>query len=133
MVKYLTRHGKNLSPKEFSRFINNYYHSLTESLNTAATTLHPDSLDLQIEKIDWIKEWARVSIAYQSDAASYEKALHRFYGGEMSCAGQLYTPMFGLIAHTAEEAYNLAYDHAIFDIGYAKDISALVSAMTTLP
>ncbi|WKX77561.1 ADP-ribosylglycohydrolase family protein [Zobellia laminariae] len=89
-----------------------------------------DFLDTQIEKIDWIKEWARVSMAYQKDSDTYLKAMNRFYGGEMSCAGQLYTPMLGLVSNTPESAYKLAYEHTLFDLGYAKDISALVSAMT---
>jgi len=89
-------------------------------------------LDIQIKKIDWIKEWARVALAYQKDELAYQKAQNRFYGGEMSCAGQLYTPMFGLLANTPEEAYETAYDHSLFDLGYAKDISALVAAMTQM-
>ena len=69
-------------------------------------------------------------MAYRENSTAYQKALNRFYGGEMSCAGQLYTPMFGLVSKTPEDAYNIAYQHSIFDIGYAKDISALVAAMT---
>jgi hypothetical protein len=83
-----------------------------------------------MEQIDWIKEWARVSLAYQNGMTEYTRALNRFYGGEMSCAGQLYAPMFGLIANNTEDAYALGYEHSLFDIGYAKDITASVSAMT---
>jgi hypothetical protein len=130
MVKYFTEHGTDLSPKNFARFITDYYESITHSLADTDVLSQTDSLDNHIEKIDWIKEWARVAIAYQKSSEDYQKAQNRFYGGELSCAGQLYTPMFGLLAKTPEEAYKVAYEHSLFDLGYAKDISALVSALT---
>ncbi|CAM4110538.1 ADP-ribosylglycohydrolase family protein [Zobellia roscoffensis] len=130
MVKYLSQNKGDLNASNFANFITDYYASLTKSINDNGTIPETDFLDTQIEKIDWIKEWARVSMAYEKDTDSYLKAMNRFYGGEMSCAGQLYTPMFGLISNSPENAYTLAYNHTLFDIGYAKDISALVSAMT---
>ncbi|CAM3464236.1 ADP-ribosylglycohydrolase family protein [Zobellia roscoffensis] len=130
MVKYLSQNKGDLNAPNFANFITDYYASLTKSINDNGTIPETDFLDTQIEKIDWIKEWARVSMAYEKDTDSYLKAMNRFYGGEMSCAGQLYTPMFGLISNSPENAYTLAYNHTLFDIGYAKDISALVSAMT---
>lgn len=130
MVKYLSKYQNEWNAKHFADFIVDYYGSLAQSLSDDGDVPKTDFLDTQIEKIDWIKEWARVAMAYRENPESYQKALNRFYGGEMSCAGQLYTPMFGLVSATPEEAYNIAYDHSIFDIGYAKDISGLVSAMT---
>ncbi|WP_289060897.1 ADP-ribosylglycohydrolase family protein [uncultured Zobellia sp.] len=130
MVKYLSLNKENLSATNFANFITDYYASLTKTISDNGAVPETDFLDTQIEKIDWIKEWARVSMAYQKDTEAYLKAMNRFYGGEMSCAGQLYTPMFGLISNNPEDAYNLAYEHTLFDLGYAKDISALVSAMT---
>ena len=130
MVKYFSKYKGDLNPKNFAKFITGYYASLAKGLNSEQAILSPDSLDVQMEKIDWIKEWARVALAFQEDDDEYQKAQHRFYGGEMSCAGQLYTPMFGLIAKNAEAAYTIAYEHTLFDLGYAKDISGLVSAMT---
>jgi hypothetical protein len=132
MVKYLSQNKASLTPSAFAKFISAYYGGLTKELGAKEISSNPDMLDVQIEKIDWIKEWARVAIAYQKDNASYQKAQNRFYGGEMSCAGQLYTPMFGLVTSNPEDAYNVAYDHTLFDIGYAKDISALVAAMTQM-
>ncbi len=130
MVKYLTEYKSEWNAEHFADFITDYYASLTNTLSDDGTVPHTDFLDIQIEKIDWIKEWARVAMAYRKNLEAYQKALNRFYGGEMSCAGQLYTPMFGLVSATPEEAYKIAYQHSIFDIGYAKDISGLVSAMT---
>jgi len=130
MVKYIVANKNNLNASNFAGFITSYYQSLTKDLATENIQKSTDALDTQIEKIDWIKEWARVSIAYQKNTEAYTETQHRFYGGEMSCAGQLYTPMFGFIAKNPVEAYEMAYEHSLFDIGYAKDISALVSAMT---
>lgn len=132
MVKYFSEHGDAMTPKAFADFISSYYTDLTKDLSNSSLRSDPDLLDEQNEKIDWIKEWARVALAYQEGSEAYQRAQHRFYGGEMSCAGQLYTPMFGLIASNPEEAYSLAYEHTLFDLGYAKDISALVAAMTQM-
>ncbi len=132
IVKYLTKHQDKWNGENFADFIIEYYASLTRSLSDGTEIPNPDFLDIQIEKIDWIKEWARVAMAYQKSSEEYQKALNRFYGGEMSCAGQLYTPMFGLVSTNPENAYKLAYGHTLFDLGYAKDISALVSAMTNM-
>lgn len=130
MVKYFEEYGKDLSPANFARFIIDYYESTAKTLTDPEILSQTDALDDRIEKIDWIKEWARVAMAYQKSPEDYQKAHNRFYGGELSCAGQLYTPMFGLLAKNPEEAYTMAYEHSLFDLGYAKDISALVSALT---
>lgn len=130
MVKYLSKYQNDWNAEHFADFIVDYYGSLTKALSDDGSIPKTGFLDTQIEKIDWIKEWARVAMAYRENPDAYQKALNRFYGGEMSCAGQLYTPMFALVCTNPEEAYKVAYDHSIFDIGYAKDISGLVSAMT---
>ncbi|TLP82750.1 ADP-ribosylglycohydrolase family protein [Maribacter sp. ACAM166] len=130
MVHYFKANHNTVTPDNFALFIIEYYNSLTKALANKDIQTSTDALDAQIEKIDWIKEWARVAMAYKKDKKSYLQAQNRFYGGEMSCAGQLYTPMIGLISKSPLEAYQKAYDLSLFDIGYAKDISALVSTMT---
>ena len=130
MVHYFKANNNTISPDNFAQYIIEYYTSLTKALANKDIQTSTDALDTKIEKIDWIKEWARVSMAYKKDNNAYLQALNRFYGGEMSCAGQLYTPMIGLISKSPLEAYQKAYDLSLFDIGYAKDISALVSTMT---
>ncbi len=132
MAKYLSQSKDNINPTAFAKFIVDYYDGLTKKLGDKEFDKNPDLLDTQIKKINWIKEWARVAIAYQKGNTAYQEAHNRFYGGEMSCAGQLYSPMFGLVAENPEEAYITAYKHALFDLGYAKDISALVAAMTQM-
>ena len=129
MVKYFTAH-QTPGPELFARFITDYYKSVAVSLGDRDVRDNPDLLDSRLEKVDWIKEWARVAGAYLKGPEDYQLAQHRFYGGEMSCAGMLYSPMFGLIAENPEQAYKVAYGHSIFDIGYARDITGLVAAMT---
>ncbi len=128
--KYLLKNSANLTDNNFASYITNYYQSLIKSLSEKSVQLSTDLLDDRMDQVNWIKEWARVTIAHKEGIKEYEKSLNRFYGGEMSCAGLLYTPMFGLVSATTELAYETAYDHAIFDIGYAKDISSLASALT---
>lgn len=130
LTEYVTQSKGKPNASSFSEFINGYYGQLTKNLSDAGLATQTDLLDQKMEQIDWIKEWARVSLAYQNGMDAYTRALNRFYGGEMSCAGQLYAPMFGLIANNTEDAYALGYEHSLFDIGYAKDITASVSAMT---
>ena len=129
---YLSQNGEALGPESFARSITNYYESVAGDLGDAAVSRSPDALDSTLQRVDWIREWARVARAYQEGPEAYALARDRFYGGEMSCAGMLYTPMFGLVAPDPEAAYRLAYRHALFDLGYARDISALVAALTQM-
>ena len=130
MAQYLTKNKDATDADHFAQFITDYYQHMVKGLEDKELLDDTGILDEKIKKIDWIKEWARVSLAYQEGPKAYLKALNRFYGGEMSCAGQLYSPMFGIIAPNAETAYTHAYEHSIFDLGYAKDITSLVAAMT---
>ncbi|WP_339650969.1 ADP-ribosylglycohydrolase family protein [uncultured Maribacter sp.] len=132
MAHYFKAYNNTITPDNFAQFIIEYYTSLTKELVNKDIQTSTDALDTQIEKIDWIKEWARVAMAYKKDSNAYLQALNRFYGGEMSCAGQLYTPMIGLIANSPLDAYQKSYGLSLFDIGYAKDISALVAVMTNM-
>jgi len=127
---YLSKHQNQLSTDHFAAFISNYYQTLTSQLSNKELLQSTDILDEKIAQINWIKEWARLSLAYQEGPSSFYRVQHRFYGGEMSCAGMLYTPMFGLVEDTPLQAYETAFDHALFDIGYARDISGIVAAMT---
>ncbi|WP_019668969.1 ADP-ribosylglycohydrolase family protein [Eudoraea adriatica] len=132
MVSYIEANSPDLNANNFAKFIIDYYKSIASKLGDKAILASPDALDSRLEKVDWIKEWARVAMAYQNSTEEYLEAQNRFYGGEMSCAGMLYTPMFGLLEPNPEIAYLTAYKHSLFDIGYAKDISGLVAAMTQM-
>ena len=131
MTKYLAQHRSDLSPKSFARFITDYYQSIAEDLSVSALN-SSDALDEQLEKLNWVIEWNTVAKAYQEDPLKFQDAKSRFYGGEMSCAGMLYSPMFGLINSSPDSAYLQAYEHSLFDIGYARDITAMAAAMTSV-
>lgn len=128
MLNYFENFKPN--PVNFSTFINGYYEKSLELLKQKNSSSPIDELEHPIEQIDWIKEWARVSRAYLKGPEEYMLAKDRFYGGEMSCAGMLYSSTLAMISNDAEEAYTKAYEHALFDQGYAKDISGLVSSLS---
>ena len=131
MTKYLAKHRADPNPRSFTKFITDYYESLASDLSDSAL-YSSDALDQQLEKLNWIIEWNEVAKAYQEDPLKFQDAKSRFYGGEMSCAGMLYSPMFGLINSSPDSAYLNAYEHSLFDIGYARDITAMVAAMTSV-
>ncbi|MEM6751046.1 MAG: ADP-ribosylglycohydrolase family protein, partial [Planctomycetota bacterium] len=81
---------------------------------------------------DWLAEWARVADAYSSDDVErYSRALGRFYGGDLACAGMMYAPVLGaLYPGDPASAYAHAFELSIFDLGYARDIAACTAAMT---
>ena len=132
MVKYFIHQKSNRNGAAFADFISSYYQSVASELGNKDILIQPDAIDAKLEQVDWIKEWARVTLAYQKGTEEYLHAQHRFYGGEMSCAGMLYTPMIGLVNPNPEAAYTDAYNHTLFDLGYAKDISSLVSGLTNM-
>jgi len=131
MTKYLSQHRADLSSDNFSNFITTYYNSIAGDLSDKALK-SADALDEQLEKLNWVIEWNAVAKAHQEGPQEFQDAKSRFYGGEMSCAGMLYSPMFGLINASPDSAYLEAYDHSLFDIGYARDITAMVAAMTSV-
>lgn len=118
------------SPAAFATFLADYYRQQAVLLGAEALAGHPDAVDARVEQLDWIKEWARVAMAYETGPEAFATARSRFYGGEMSCAGMLYAPVLGLVAPTPDSAYHLAYRHSLFDHGYGRDVAALTAAMT---
>lgn len=83
-------------------------------------------------RVAWLQEWAKVAKPYaEGDFLAYQNALAKFYGGEMVCAGLLYAPAVGVFyPENPKEAYNKMMELSLFDLGFAKDISALSAAMT---
>lgn len=62
---------------------------------------------------------------------TYTRALDRFYGGDLACAGLLYSPVIGAVyPEDPAKAYEATYRLSIFDMGYARDISSVAAAMT---
>lgn len=130
--QYLIRHKDEVSGKKFAQFITDYYRDLLREIQEMKPLASINKLNQSVDKLQWIQEWAAVAMAYSGEFAQFAVAQNKFYGGEMSCAGMLYAPMFGLVASNAREAYTLAFEHCFFDLGYARDLSALLSVMTYL-
>ncbi|MEO0469887.1 MAG: ADP-ribosylglycohydrolase family protein [Bacteroidota bacterium] len=92
-----------------------------------------DPYEDQMRKIAWLKEWALVAKPYQEgEIDGYSDALNKFYGGEMVCAGMLFSPLVGA-AYPGDPAwaYEQSFNIDVFDIGYAKDIAGLSAAMVS--
>jgi hypothetical protein len=119
------------SARRFADFISDSYRGSVEDLR-ATTGMEPEPLEDAMRRLTWLQEWARVTRAYAADDLDgYRNALSRFYGGEMSCAGMLYAPALGAAyPGRPERAYAAAYDLALFDQGYARDITGLTAAFT---
>jgi ADP-ribosylglycohydrolase len=120
-----------IQPKTFTQFIMDTYDGLRHQLTTIEP-LAADKLDNSTRYLQWLQEWVKVAAAYQSDEVDeYATAVAKFYGGEMSCAGMLYAPMLGIsYAQQPHAAYQKAWSLSLFDIGYAKDITAMTAALT---
>jgi hypothetical protein len=133
-IDYLiTQERYPLSTKAFSDFVNDRYATQLADLKETAG-LEPEPYTAAIRRFEWLQEWARVTRAYSSGSIDgYRDALNRFYGGEMSCAGMLYAPTIGAyFPGQPAAAYAAMHDLALFDLGYARDISALGAALTAL-
>lgn len=116
----------------FAQHIVDRYQSRIDDLK-ATEGFDPKPYEQNLMKMAWLQEWALVAQSYtQNDLPAYARALSKFYGGEMTCAGMLYAPMLGAV-HPGDprSGYTLAYDLGIFDLGYARDMTGLVSAMTS--
>lgn len=132
-VSYATNQPwPNLQPKDFAQYIIKKYKTDIDVLK-ATEGLDPQPYEENLMKMAWLQEWALVADAYsKNEMVAYSDAVSKFYGGEMTCAGMLYSPLIGACAPADPEgAYNAAYDLSFFDIGYARDITSLVASMVS--
>lgn len=126
-----TNRPLKLKADRFATFLNAHYETSIERLK-ATTGVEPEPFEDNMRRLTWLQEWARVTRAYAAgDIDGYRDALARFYGGEMSCAGMLYAPVIGMLyPGRPEVAYENAYDLSLFDLGYARDITAMTAALS---
>ena len=130
--EYLSGEEKSkLNPTNFARHVLDEY----ENYFRAFANLSPEDtqgLEDSNLKVFWLSEWSKVCRPIlENDLMGYQSALGKFYGGEMVCAGLLYSPAIGVyFPGQPEKAYEEAFQLSLFDLGYAKDISALAAAMT---
>jgi hypothetical protein len=131
-VKYLlTQKPGTLNPKEFAGHILKTYEGDITNLKSIES-FDPEPFENAMLRLNWLSEWAKVSKPYLDDnLTGYADSLSKFYGGEMVCAGLLYAPALGVFfPGDPEKAYQESYKLSIFDLGYARDLSALAVAMT---
>lgn len=127
----LTQKSESLEPKDFaSHIFKTYEGSLTKLKNTEGTDVEP--FENALQEANWLSEWAKVAAPYRdANLGGYADSLSKFYGGEMVCAGLLYAPAIGAFyPGKPAKAYQEAYRISIFDLGYARDLSALAAALT---
>jgi hypothetical protein len=130
---YLSKENTySLDPKRFAGHILDQFDSYMLNFKK----IEVDSLQELDEnnlKVFWLKEWVKVARPYLTDdLEGIQKGLATFYGGEMVCAGLLYAPAIGVFfPENPEKAYQEAFKLSFFDIGYAKDITALSAALTS--
>jgi hypothetical protein len=121
----------NLPAGGTDQIINRYKENINDLKSTEG--FDPQPYEENLMKMAWLQEWALVADAYtKKDMVAYSNAVSKFYGGEMTCAGMLYSPLIGACSPAdPETTYQIAYDLAIFDIGYARDITAIVASMVS--
>ncbi|MDZ7646546.1 MAG: ADP-ribosylglycohydrolase family protein [Cytophagales bacterium] len=117
----------SLNPYDFAKHIIGVYDS---KISEVKKTIDYENINRVFAHATWLVEWVNVAQPFiDNDLIDYNEKLSRFYGGEMSCAGLLYTPLVGAYFPGAPAtSYNQAFGLTIFDIGYARDISALSAA-----
>ncbi len=131
MTQFIEDEKKNLdpvNPQEFAEFIVDVFRQETKELSD--TEMSGQAISRELTHLAWLQEWAAVAGPFAGDQMEeYQIALNKFYGGEMSCAGMLYTPILGAqYPGNPDKAYLNAYRLGLFDLGYARDISALCAA-----
>lgn len=133
VLNYLAKEGYDHDPKKFSKTLKDNYNAYLEE-SRKSPEVNAVELENSLMKSQWLLEWNKVSEAYLTgDLDGYIASLGKFYGGEMVCAGLLYSPAFGLLyPKQPEQAYRTAFSHSIFDLGYAKDLSAISAAMVAI-
>ncbi|REG92859.1 ADP-ribosylglycohydrolase family protein [Algoriphagus antarcticus] len=127
----LTQKHDELNAKDFAKQILTTYESYAKEFKEIKST-DPEPFESASLKLGWLQEWAKVSKPFIDDnLVGYADSLGKFYGGEMVCAGLLYSPTLGsFFPGNPEKAYQEAYKLSFYDLGYAKDISAQSAAMT---
>lgn len=127
----LSQTTESLEPKDFaSHILKSYEGSLTKLKNTEGVDVEP--FENALQEANWLSEWAKVATPYRdANLGGYTDSLSKFYGGEMVCAGLLYAPALGAFyPGNPKKAYQEAYKLSFFDLGYARDLTALAAAMT---
>ena len=117
-------------PYRFASHILDYYRREVAKLKLLSAD-DPVDIEYRVRRLSWLQEWAMVAEPFvNKDLEKYTTALHRFYGGDLLCAGMLYAPVIGLpYPGDPLKAYVAAHRLGLFDQGYARDITGLTAAL----
>jgi len=120
-----------LQAKDFAAYLSTRFEAEREELRRVTMSDSTSALVRGVMRLQWLEEWVKVARAYMGgDLDEYSSALNRFYGGEMVCAGLLFAPALGAYyPGEPEAAYRNTFAVDIYDLGYAKDVSAITAAM----
>ncbi len=123
IINYLIKQNSNkkLSDKKLAQHIIHDYN------------LYAKQIPVDSTKLDWLIEWVKIARPFaKNDFLKYQQNLIKFYGGDLACGGLLYSPIIGLYYPSEpEKAYNEAYNLALWDQGYARDLTAIAAAMVS--
>jgi len=131
-IEYLSETpSSELKAKDFATHLSQRFANEIDHLRQLTIDDPAPALIAGVMRLQWLEEWERVARAYLGgDLDEYANALNRFYGGEMVCAGLLFAPALGAYyPGDPEAAYRNTFAVDIYDLGYAKDVSALTAAM----
>jgi hypothetical protein len=138
MVDYLTGTGRGvkaagpkLRAKDLARLLSERFSREIEQIRTLRADDPAPEIIRGVMRMQWLQEWDTVARAYLTgDIDEFDQALDRFYGGEMVCAGLLFSPALGAYyPGDPEAAYRNAFAADVYDLGLARDISAATAAM----
>ena len=123
--------GSELRAKDLAAHLSRRFASEIDELRQLTMDDPAPALIAGVMRLQWLEEWERVARAYLGgDLDEYSNALNRFYGGEMVCAGLLFAPTLGAYyPGEPEAAYRNTFAVDVYDLGYAKDVSAITAAM----
>ena len=118
-------------PYKFADLILDSYQQEVKKLKKISSD-DPVDIEYRVRRLNWLQEWAMVADPFvKKDLEAYTTALHRFYGGDLLCAGMLYAPALGIpYPGDPYTAYQAGHRLGIFDQGYARDITGLTAALT---
>lgn len=138
MVDYLTGTGAaveatdpGLKARDLAKLLSTRFTGEIQQLRELSTDDPAPQLIAGVMRMQWLQEWDRVARAYLTgDVDEYRRTLDQFYGGEMVCAGLLFSPTLGAYyPGDPEAAYLNTFAVDVYDLGYARDVSSVTAAM----
>jgi hypothetical protein len=138
MVDYLTGTDKGvkaasakLQAKDLAKLLTTRFSGEIGQLRKLSADDPATQLIDGVMRMQWLQEWDRVARAYLTgNVDEYRRALDQFYGGEMVCAGLLFSPTLGAYyPGDPEAAYLNTFAVDVYDLGYARDVSSVTASM----